>query len=258
MTTEVAKRNDPALAQAEAALVSGDLAKLSAEERLSFYHRVCESLSLNPFTQPFEYIVLNGKLKLYARKDCTDQLRRLHRVSVRIVARDLVEGVYVVTARASTRDGRGDEDVGAVNVKGLAGDALANAMMKCLTKAKRRVTLSICGLGWLDETETETIPDAHPVEPEAAPVPMPRAPAGPAPGVELKRKLSGYTADGLFRKGELLQLVTLWAEAEGIDVPMGGWNAEQVHDAQVECKRLVEGRQEASEQRRAQEQMAEG
>src|SRR5690606_24912460 len=41
---------------------------------------------------------------------------------------------------------------------------LANAYMKAETKAKRRVTLSICGLGWLDETETETIPDAHRVE----------------------------------------------------------------------------------------------
>jgi hypothetical protein len=33
-------------------------------------------------------------------------------------------------------------------------------VLKCVTKAKRRVTLSICGLGWLDETEVETIPVA--------------------------------------------------------------------------------------------------
>ena len=30
--------------------------------------------------------------------------------------------------------------------------------MKAETKAKRRVTLSICGLGMLDETEVETVP----------------------------------------------------------------------------------------------------
>jgi len=35
--------------------------------------------------------------------------------------------------------------------------------MKAVTKAKRRLTLSLCGLGWLDETEIETIPDAKPV-----------------------------------------------------------------------------------------------
>lgn len=38
------------------------------------------------------------------------------------------------------------------------GDALANALMKAGTKSKRRVTLSIAALGWLDETEVETIP----------------------------------------------------------------------------------------------------
>src|SRR5690606_699907 len=31
-------------------------------------------------------------------------------------------------------------------------------------KAKRRVTLSICGLGWLDETEVSTVPDAEAVD----------------------------------------------------------------------------------------------
>ena len=36
--------------------------------------------------------------------------------------------------------------------------ALANAIMKTETKAKRRATLSICGLGFLDESEIETIP----------------------------------------------------------------------------------------------------
>ena len=45
----------------------------------------------------------------------------------------------------------------------MNGEALANAYMKAETKAKRRVTLSICGLGMLDETEVETIPDAKQV-----------------------------------------------------------------------------------------------
>jgi hypothetical protein len=47
-------------------------------------------------------------------------------------------------------------------VGNLKGDALANALMKAETKAKRRVTLSIAGLGWLDETELETIPHGQP------------------------------------------------------------------------------------------------
>jgi hypothetical protein len=43
----------------------------------------------------------------------------------------------------------------------LKGDALANALMKAETKAKRRVTLSLAGLGWLDETEIASIPDVR-------------------------------------------------------------------------------------------------
>jgi hypothetical protein len=44
-----------------------------------------------------------------------------------------------------------------VSVAGLRGEALANAQMKALTKAKRRATLSICGLGFLDETDSEAV-----------------------------------------------------------------------------------------------------
>ena len=48
---------------------------------------------------------------------------------------------------------------GAVPIAGLKGEEFANALMKAETKAKRRATLSICGLGVLDETEVETITD---------------------------------------------------------------------------------------------------
>lgn len=155
----------------EAALAEGNLRKLNTEQRVAYYNATCESLGINPLTRPFEYIDLNGKLVLYATRACTEQLRKVHKVSLNIVARDRLNDVYVVTARASTPDGRTDESTGAVSVVNLKGDALCNALMKAETKAKRRVTLSICGLGWLDETETETIPNARIVEtPEAAKV----------------------------------------------------------------------------------------
>lgn len=144
----------------EAALIQGDLSKLSPEQRLNYYKSVCESVGLNPLTKPFDYIQLNGKLTLYAKRDATDQLRKIHKVSLIIVSRELVGDIYVVTARAKDADGREDESTGAVNTKGLFGEALANVYMKAETKSKRRVTLSICGLGMLDETEVESIPNA--------------------------------------------------------------------------------------------------
>lgn len=144
-------------AQLEQVLISGDLASLSPAERVSYASAVCKSLGLNPLTKPFEYIKLNGKLVLYAKRDAADQLRRLHEVSIKITAREVLNEVYVVTAQASTPDGRTDESTGAVAIGGLKGEALANAYLKCETKAKRRVTLSICGLGLLDETEVESV-----------------------------------------------------------------------------------------------------
>lgn len=146
----------------EQVLLGGDLSKLTPAERLSVYKATCETLGLNPLTKPFQYITLNGKLTLYASKDCTEQLRNIRGVSVSIVSREVTEGIYVVTARATLASGRTDESIGAVTIDKLTGDARANAVMKAETKAKRRVTLSICGLGMLDETEIETIPGATP------------------------------------------------------------------------------------------------
>jgi hypothetical protein len=77
---------------------------------------------------------------------------------------------------------------GAVSIVNVNGEARANAMMKAETKAKRRVTLSICGLGMLDETEVESIPEAviqlrEP--PTAAAVPVVASDDGPDLGVDL-------------------------------------------------------------------------
>jgi len=157
-------------AQLEAVLIQGDLAKLTPAERVTYYKAVCDSVGLNPLTKPFDYITLNGKLVLYAKKDATDQLRAQHNISITALERQTIEGVYVVTAHAQTPQGRQDTSTGAVNIKGLQGDNLANALMKAETKAKRRVTLSICGLGLLDETELETIPNAYPQNTPQAPV----------------------------------------------------------------------------------------
>ena len=152
----------------EQVVIEGNLAKLSPEQRVQYYGQVCESVGLNPYTKPFDYIMLNGKLTLYAKRDCTDQLRKLHGVNIQITSRAKEDDIYVVTARATDASGRADESIGAVSIGKLSGDNLANALMKAETKAKRRVTLSIVGLGWLDETEVGSIPQARAVTVDAS------------------------------------------------------------------------------------------
>jgi hypothetical protein len=141
----------------EELLATGNIGQFSPQEKVAYINKICDMMGLNPLTRPFEYVNFQGKTVLYARKDCTDQLRKIHGVSIRVTNQAILEGLLTVTVEATDKTGRVDSDVGALSVAGLKGDALANATMKALTKAKRRVTLSICGLGILDETELETI-----------------------------------------------------------------------------------------------------
>lgn len=165
MTTLTAKRAEretlDKAALIETVLIKGDLAKLTTEERNEYYLRVCESAGLNPLTRPLEYITLNGRLVLYALRACTDQLRAIHKISVVDMDKEERDGVYIVTVKVANGEGRSDIATGAVAIGTLKGEARANALMKAETKAKRRATLSICGLGLLDETEVETIPQSE-------------------------------------------------------------------------------------------------
>lgn len=184
MTQALANSNTSELM--EKVMIGGDLKSLSPDQRVEYYRRVCESVGLNPLTKPFEYLELDGKLILYARRDCTDQLRKINSVSIPKLDKERMDDMYIVTAYATTPDGRTDTAVGVVSLlredvewrwneqtrrnekkslgtfSELTGDFMANAIMKCETKAKRRVTLSICGLGITDESELETIPSATP------------------------------------------------------------------------------------------------
>ncbi len=151
-------------------LLSGNLSTLTHQQKLDYYGTVCQSLKLNPLTKPLEFISMpikggGAKTILYLTKDGAAQLSSIHSVSLNIISEveDKVNKLYKVIVRASTPTGRSTEELGVVSLKDFYGKLdlenvdLANAMMKAVTKAKRRAILSICGLGFLDETEIETI-----------------------------------------------------------------------------------------------------
>ena len=192
-------------------VLDGDISQMSKEQRVNYYTQFCQSLGLNPLTQPFQIIKFQGKEKLYATKDCTEQLRKIHGVSITDIASQKIEDVYVVTAKAMDKNGKVDTSTGAVTISNLKGDALANALMKAETKAKRRVTLSICGLGILDESETDTMKEAITEDVQAVEVPTP---------TPKKRVLNEVQFNDMFQKihaGEFLKdgvtLVRDWAIA---------------------------------------------
>ncbi len=152
----VPARKSSDAATIENVLVRGDLKDLTEAQRTEYYLQVCKSLGLNPSTRPFDYLTLNGKLQLYARRDAADQLRKINGISIEVVSRVHDGDLFTVHVRAKDRDGRTDEDFGVVAFRGGATEIAANSVMKAITKAKRRVTLSISGLGFLDETEIPT------------------------------------------------------------------------------------------------------
>jgi hypothetical protein len=134
----------------EEVVAKGDLKELSGQQRARYYVALCQSLGLNPMTKPFEYLHLNGKVVLYPNKGAAEQLGRVYRVSIDVVDERQVGDLWIVKVKATMPDGRSTQEIGAVPIKGKGGEDLANALMKALTKAKRRAVLSIVGLGWLD------------------------------------------------------------------------------------------------------------
>ena len=176
--------------KAESAIIEGDLKTLSPGERVAYYNRVCDAIGLLPTTRPFGYIVLNGKLTLYALRGCTDQLRKLHQVSIRIDSITATDGVITAQVSGTDKSGRTDTEIGVVPIGKAQGEELANAMMKALTKAKRRLTLSLCGLGMLDESEVVSITGAQAFPPlaiESKPIEVPEPNNDPIATETLRR-----------------------------------------------------------------------
>ena len=153
MTTELTIKSEDSLTSSSAwekALVANDLSALNPDERVQFVNHVCKEVGLNPSTHPFIYITYHDKLTLYPAKGATEQLRQVHKINVEIVKtdRNTEDGVIWVHVRATSKD-RFDEDFGWAAIANLKGDQLGNAVGKAITKAKRRVTLSMVGLGWV-------------------------------------------------------------------------------------------------------------
>lgn len=167
MSTELATTNDREAIGAELfnkLILQNDLSKLTEVELVQFYKATCKEVGLSAIAKPFDVLILQGKKTLYANKNCTAQLTALHKPSVTIVSKGEEDGMYVVVARCTKADGSEVDDIGAAPYLGMTGDNKVNAILKAVTKAKRRAILSAFGLGSLDVSELETIQDAQVVE----------------------------------------------------------------------------------------------
>ncbi len=85
-------------------VLDGDISRMSQEQKVLYYNQFCNSLGINPLTQPFQIIKFQGKERLYATKDCTEQLRKIHGVSITDISSTTVNDVFIVTAKAKDKE----------------------------------------------------------------------------------------------------------------------------------------------------------
>lgn len=176
---EIVKHENAALDMQKyrAAIMSVDFARLSEDERFNWLIHTCQKIGIDPITKPIEFITLNGKLKPYFTRMATDEIRKNEGINIDLAERkiDSEMGIISIIVKASTPDGRVDFATGIVALPKGA-ENIANAIMKAETKAKRRATLSICGLGFTDESELDTMQSVI-TEPKSKQ--QPRTPALP-------------------------------------------------------------------------------
>ena len=186
MSNEIAQINTLSAEVISNLVIKGDLSGLNSVQKVEYYNSLCERIGLDPATQPFKILKLNGKEVMYADKGAAQQLSKVYHISHEVISKEKVDDIYIVTCRATMKDGRFTDEAGAVTIAGLKGDNLANAIMKAITKSKRRAVLALLGLGMLDESEIETIKGVEPgpviviKRPEALPEPKIEDKAAPA------------------------------------------------------------------------------
>jgi len=178
MTTELVHidPDDVAMPDAESArsaldhyLGTGDLGGLPSAQRAALYLEVCRSLGINPRTRPLDWIEFydpetkGKKLVLYPNKTCTDQLAYLHKIRVRLVEEKTVGTLFKVVVEGTMPDGRQETNVAYLDLtdaqgQPLRGQRYGNALMKCHTKAKRRLVLGMVGMSIPDD---DSLPKAR-------------------------------------------------------------------------------------------------
>ena len=224
---EVTKQHNDIIASI---VLNGDISKLNNDQRVVYVKQVCDRLGIDWTTQPFQILRLNGKERLYATKDATDQVRKVNGVSIYKLDKSIESGLCVFTAYARDKSGKEDASSGAVPIEGLKGENLANAIMKAETKAKRRVTLSICGMGMLDESEVDSIPEA-----KTAPVEHTQEAEVIQPTVEIEP-----TVEDLHK--EFLDLLDVYASFKGEGVSKqyhpDKWKAHEVKNYQASIREI--------------------
>lgn len=147
------------------AQMNNDWSGVTEPDRVLAVRAICEVLGIPTPMNPFRFIkTKRGNVTMYAGQEAASLIANTYRLSVKITEQvfDKEQNLYRVAVTATFPDGRSVDDMGVVYLGGSTGDDRANAVMKCITKAKRRVTLSACGLSTYEEDEVPVVSSGLP------------------------------------------------------------------------------------------------
>ena len=144
---------------------SGRCDGLSDEQKAEYVNYLCSKVGIDPTFRPIDIIATKNGLKPYLNKGAGEIIRDTRKISIDDMQIKEVNNMWVATCRVKSLDGRIDTDVGVCPKTGTQKSPMApnDSLMKAVTKAKRRATLSMCGLGAIIE---ETHPTEYNGEPE--------------------------------------------------------------------------------------------
>ena len=132
---------------------NGRCENLTDEQKVEYGNWLSMKMGVSPDLRPIDFIPTKNGLKPYLNKGAAELIRDVRSISVTAITVSEQNGMYVVICNVRDTKGRIDSDIGAWP----KGDEPHNSLMKAVTKAKRRATLSMCRLGGLVE-------EAHPAE----------------------------------------------------------------------------------------------
>jgi len=132
---------------------NGKCDNLSDEQKVEYGNWLSMKMGVSPDLRPIDFIPTKNGLKPYLNKGAAELIRDVRSISVTAITVSEQNGMYVVICNVRDTKGRIDSDIGAWP----KGEEPHNSLMKAVTKAKRRATLSMCRLGGVIE-------EAHPTE----------------------------------------------------------------------------------------------
>lgn len=151
----------------ETALMMNNFGALTKAQRALVILKKCEQIGVSIWLQPYAWGTMDGKLVPVPLKGLFQQLRAKNNLTITKIEEEIDKelGIFMVKVHGRVTGSSGvvreDMGLGVVGIKGLTGDPLANAMMKAHTKAKNRLTGSLCGGdSGIDDTEMSSVAGA--------------------------------------------------------------------------------------------------